>query len=631
MTENYIFSGVGHALGKYVTTNDEIERAIENGLLSGFSADRVRQSKGYKAFTTENPSVSPFSYFMEQVMGFRTRNNVVAFPPSKMRMQKAENALDLGVRAVKMALENAQLSGNDIDAWFAGNATPFEQAPGLGATIKAHFVARENQTQVATINSACVGFNVNLQRAVEYLKCNPAALHVLVVHAEVMSGLSVNKTDFVPLSTFADGAGAVVLSRVQSVEKEGVVSVINREDLFMLDFLGASSSGDLYMGASIVRERATENIAKVAMDTLAKTGWNIVDVDMLIPHQTGNAIVIPAAKKTGISLQKVYQGVQHNHGNLSGASIPTAISIISQNQQLVAGSKLLCPVAGLGGEFGAFAYIIPQKKSVNYCKSINKELDGKTAFVTGAGGDLGRRVVSLLAEKGAFVFALHSGKRLTNSELMVQNNWNENSVTPLACDFGKADELGELAKQISDSGKTVDYLVHSAAVSGAVGRISDIAMDEFQRVMQINAFSVIQLTKELLCVMSECNTVLYIGSAAEDVQFAGSSPYVMAKRALHGFAATYAPEAKKNGTYSIWYMPGIVDCGMTKILNDKQLASSLSLANQKETLNPDEVAQRIVDSLYKLKVLKTKDTYEGVLLVRRDGFEFNPYDTLNPE
>ena len=82
---NHIFSGIGHAVGKYKVTNDDIFNATQQGFLSGFDQDKVLASKNYQKFLETHEGVSPFDYFAKYKMGFELRQTVVPFPPKKKR------------------------------------------------------------------------------------------------------------------------------------------------------------------------------------------------------------------------------------------------------------------------------------------------------------------------------------------------------------------------------------------------------------------------------------------------------------------------------------------------------------------------------------------------------------------
>jgi 3-oxoacyl-[acyl-carrier protein] reductase len=166
--------------------------------------------------------------------------------------------------------------------------------------------------------------------------------------------------------------------------------------------------------------------------------------------------------------------------------------------------------------------------------------------------------------------------------------------------------------------KKINYIVHTAATTGSLGRASEISTREFNKVLQINQMSAIELTKGLFPKISA--TILYVGSVAEDAEFPGSVAYVASKRGLHGFAGSFAPEALKKGVRSIYYMPGMVDGGMAKYLDEKQKQASMMAVGQKQATPLAIIAQRIVNSLYIPKVAGTNSTYEDVLTVRRDSY-----------
>ena len=88
MFENYIFSGFGLSLGKYSITNEDLEKAVKKEWLEKFDAERVALGKNYQKRKKEMPNLTPFRYMAEIKMGFKTRNYVVPFPPSRKKYEK---------------------------------------------------------------------------------------------------------------------------------------------------------------------------------------------------------------------------------------------------------------------------------------------------------------------------------------------------------------------------------------------------------------------------------------------------------------------------------------------------------------------------------------------------------------
>jgi 3-oxoacyl-[acyl-carrier-protein] synthase III len=612
---NYIFSSLGFALGENKITNDQILHAIEKGYLTGFLSERIKESERFKDYQKEDPEICPFEFMANNMMGFKNRYHVVPFPPAKKNFANAENSLDLCVKAVDMAFKNSDIHPENIDAWMVSTATPHEQAPGIAATLKAYFTNYENQAQTMSLTSACVGFNINLERAVLFLKNNSNAKHVLVAHTELMSELLLNEHDFVPYTTFGDGAAAIILSKVSSDKKEGVINICNYEDLFMIDFLGANKSGDLYMEPRMVKRRAVPNMTKVASELIEETGWNINDIDIFIPHQTGNAIVHNVIKNLNFPIEKTYQKVQNQYGNLSGASVPFAMALLKSEKKLIQGQKILTSVAGLGGEFGGFTYIVPQDHKFDKHK---KDLQDCNVLLTGATGGLGAAVAHQLAKKGANLVLQYnsSEKRLDN--LLAKLKTYEVSVETIRLDFSNPEFVKAKALEMKNAGKKFDYIIHTAATSGPVKRASEISREEMQEVYNINYLSAVALSEVLFPNIRK--SVLFTGSVAQDAQFPGSSAYVASKKALYKYVIDFAERAYQSGIRCVYYMPGIIEGGMANHLSEEQKSAGLMQIAQRNKVTPEAMSERMVQSLYLPKVQLVRNIYVGKLHVCKDSY-----------
>lgn len=167
----------------------------------------------------------------------------------------------------------------------------------------------------------------------------------------------------------------------------------------------------------------------------------------------------------------------------------------------------------------------------------------------------------------------------------------------------------------------IDYVVYTHAITGSLNRASNILADELIKGNQINTDSIKTITNSISSKINK--TILFIGSVAEDGQFSGSSTYVSSKRALHKFALGIAKPMYKRGVTTIYYMLGLLNTGMVEKLDEKQKINALMSINQPKLLPAKDVAERIVRSLYRPKVLDVQHQWEGDLIVRRDGYMWN--------
>jgi len=616
MIDSYIFTGLGFVTGAYEILNCDIEKYIASGYLEGFDETRIAESPDYQIYKSKNANTTPFDYMTDQIMGFRKRYNVVPFPPAEHNYKEADNSLDLCVKAIEIALKQSKLNGNEIDAWFVGTATPHQFAPGIGEFAKAYFTDIDNQSPVFSITSACVGFNINLMRAVSFLKNHSEASNVVIAHAEVMSALLPKKKDFVPFSTFGDSAAAIVLSKVQTKNKQGVLAVLNKEDTRMLDFLGADYKGYLYMNPRMVKTRAVPNITDATKSLLQICNWNIDDLDIFIPHQTGNAIVDSVTENLNIDKKKVFKEIQYNFGNLSGASVPACFTLLEQSERLVPGNKIIAAVAGLGGEFGGFAYLVPDYKPK---LSIKRELENKTVLITGATGGLGREIAREAASKGAEIILHYNSNQNLANELKRELEENYDiRVSTIQADFSDISGIETFVKAVKSSFNKINYLINTHAITGPLNKASKIEIEEFEEVMLSNYLSIKYICDELKTIITDC--ILITGSVGEDAQFPGSAPYVASKRALRAYAINLASELFKSEIRCNYYLPGIIDSGMMSKLEKSQISASMNMIRQQKLVHVKDIAKRMLSSVYRLKISNVRISYESNLKVIKDGY-----------
>jgi len=610
MFNSYIFSGIALCLGKYEITNNAILEQIKIGYISGFDEERILEK-----FPEEK---KPFDFMVSEKMGFSKRYHVVSFPPLKNKYKNAKNSVDLCVDAVNQVFRKSNLSENDIDAWFFSSGTHSQKAPGIGEMVKAYFTDFENNTPVYTITSACVGFNINLEAAISFLKINQNSKHILIAHSDVMSELLLDEKNFVPFATFGDAAVAVILSKVETQEQVGVIDVFNGEDLQMLDFLGANKNGNLYMNPQMVKSRAVPNIIKAANILLNKINWQISDLQYFIPHQTGNAIVDEITQNLDIEKNKVFKEVQKNYGNLSGSSIPACFQILTETKRLIPKAKILSSVAGLGGEFGGFAYIVPEDIPKFTSKSF---LKNKTILITGASGKLGQEITKIAAEKAVELILMYnsSEEKINNLITDCKKSFPKLKISKYKCDFSETQNIEIVINEIRKNHIKINYIIVTHAVTGSLLKASKVEIVEFDKVMNINYLSIKKLCESLEKNIMEA--ILITGSVAEEAQFSGSTAYVSSKRALRAFARNFANKIYETKQINcIYYLPGLIDSGMVEKLNTKQQKSAMTSIKQQELIPVKDIAERMLKAIEKLKIEDVQISFEDNLKIICDGF-----------
>lgn len=604
MFENYIFSGFGYSAGKFTITNNDIYDALKKGYFEGFAEDKISGSAKFEKYRETHPDDTPFDYFAGNIMGFYERHYVRPFPPRVNRMQ-VESSLELAVKAVKNAMLDAQVQAGDIDAWFVSTVSPHQQAPGIAGSVKSFFVDAKNYTPAFSLMSGCAGFNQNLQKCIEYFRLHKEAKYAVVAHTETMSSFLNKRTKFVPFVTFGDAAAAVIVERVQADEKFGILSICNYQDLKMLDYVGVDDDWNLYMADSVIKDRACVNIPKASRECLSEAGWGIGDVNIFVPHQTGNVIVKQAATELNFPMDKVFLKAQNLYGNVSGSTVPLGLAMLAEDGKLYDGQKILSATAGVGGNYGGFAYLhrkINAEKS-NYLLH-NNELAGKNVLVLGASGKLGTVVSKELASRGA--------------NLWLQGNSNTESLNNipnaqiLKCNLGDKASVRGFIDEVNSLGVKFDYLVNLAESTG-------------ENCMDVNLYAPIEIINGIVEKISR--GILAAGNGAEDLNFDENyDAWASSKRAFHGYLASASGEFSKYGIRTVYLHLGFMDDGLVSQLPEKSVFKFMVKSRQENLVNLDVAAETIVNALYIPRQLGVNYSYENLMLVGRLGYDENKVD-----
>lgn len=603
MKYNYIFTGFGHASGSYCIDNNTLYQATKDNLLSNFNEELILASPNYQEYFKKNPQTTPFDYFVGHKMGFFKRHHVSPWPPTDEHIRKYKTSLDLAVDAVEMAIDDAGLDPEQIDSWIVSSVSPHETAPGIATTLKCYFVNPDNTNPATTLTSGCAGFNLGIRRAINYLEVHKEANHIVVLHTETMSRFLTKKTDFVAHATFGDAAAAVIITRTKKNQKEGIVAEANYQDIRMIGAVGVDYDRNLYMDGGWVKRRAVINISKVSNEILKKSEWNINQIDIIVPHQTGNIILNAVADELGITKEKLFLDAQKEYGNISGATIPMALSMLKHKGMLKSGMRILCPTAGVGGEYGAFSYIVPELTAKNTNKAL--PLKNKTAIVLYADSLFGIEVCKLLADNGCQVLAHCNNSNNYTAQL-------QTLTQPVKVIIDEFKTPVQAEKQIVEKIKQQQFNYHINLIStNEIITSMNLNSDEMLNLSTIN----FQLTRKLLEFTKE--TFLILGHSVELANHPSASPCKDFFSGWHGLLGSMAGEAISKGVMSIWYIPSIFDHTPANMQHSLK-TTCMSAINQNNWQDIYKTVINTVKSLYLLKVANTNDTLRGAMIDRID-------------
>jgi len=209
---------------------------------------------------------------------------------------------DLAVEAAKVALTDAGISIDDIDALVVSTTTPDLIFPATATVVQAKLGGKDFPAW--DIQAVCSGFVYGLAQMEGMMRAGMYK-RVLLIGAEAMSRI-VDWTDRGTCILFGDGAGAVVLETRESGAEHGLIgSVLHADgsyrDLLKADHPHPPSSPETHHGAADfsldsagtaaiemkgneVFRVAVTKLGDVVKEILAKYECTDADIDWLVPQ-----------------------------------------------------------------------------------------------------------------------------------------------------------------------------------------------------------------------------------------------------------------------------------------------------------------------------------------------------------
>jgi 3-oxoacyl-[acyl-carrier-protein] synthase-3 len=315
-------TGLGWHVPERVLTNDELAQTIDT------SDEWIRERTGI-------------------------RERRVAAPEEAMT--------DLAMPAARQALAHAGVDAADLDLVVVATVTPDTMFPTTSA-LMADKLGAPNAAAYDLL-AGCTGFMYALAQGYGMVAAGLAD-KALVVGGDVLSKI-VDWNDRSTCVLFGDGAGAVVLERVENGGG------------FLGFELGADGAGGIHlqlpaggsrlptsaatveagqhfvqMNGPEVYRFATRVLVRSAKAVLEECGLSIEDVDVYVPHQANIRIIDHASRLLGVPKERIVVNVDR-YGNTSSGSIPLALADAAADGRLRPGQVVLMTGMGAGLTWGS--------------------------------------------------------------------------------------------------------------------------------------------------------------------------------------------------------------------------------------------------------------------------------------
>ena len=271
-----------------------------------------------------------------------------------------EATSDLAWKAGKVAIEDAELTVDDIDLIIVATSTPDRLVPSTACFVQDKLKAYN--AAAFDIAAVCSGFLFSMSVASQYI-ASGVYQNVLVIGADTFSKI----TDWERRDAvyFGDGAGAAVVSHA-NVNEGFLACRLYSDGRGKYNFTVPAGGSEMpscintvkkrlhffQMNGRAVYDTGTKVLPKAINQVLSDTGLCVKDIDYLIPHQPSIGILKKTAEIIELPFEKVMTNMDR-YANTSGGTIPILLDELKKSKMLTKGDIILFAAVGSGWTYGA--------------------------------------------------------------------------------------------------------------------------------------------------------------------------------------------------------------------------------------------------------------------------------------
>ena len=278
------------------------------------------------------------------------RNTVDFDGQTRYRISGGEKQISLTVSACEKALENANITVNDIDCIVSASAVGIQPIPCMAALIHEK-IAKGTSIPALDINTTCTSFMTALD-TMSYLLEAGRYKRVLIFSCDVASR-ALNPKQKESFQLFSDGAVAFIIEKtdkeigvidaMQKTWSEGAHSTEIRGGLSNLhpeNYSEETKEEFMFdMNGKTVLSLSMKKIPEMMKEFLENNDMKISDIDMVVPHQARVAMPI-VMEKLGVPEDRFINEVKE-FGNMVSASVPLALAHGLENRKIKNGDTIL--------------------------------------------------------------------------------------------------------------------------------------------------------------------------------------------------------------------------------------------------------------------------------------------------
>lgn len=227
---------------------------------------------------------------------------------------------------------------------------------------------------------------------------------------------------------------------------------------------------------------------------------------------------------------------------------------------------------------------------------MQRQLNKKTAIITGASSGIGWQLALQLANHGCNVcVCARRAERLGQLQLEIQSRGGSCEV--VIGDVTEAATRTRLLQTATENFHGLDILINNAGI-GAMGRFDEASPERLRKIFEVNFFAATELIREALPLLKSggqpiiVNLSSVLGHRAVPLK----SEYCASKFAMHGFSDALRAELARDGVDVLLVSPSTTDSEFFDASIEDNTAKDWK---QRGAMAPEVVAAKTIRAIRK--------------------------------
>ncbi|MFC7063561.1 3-ketoacyl-ACP reductase [Halobacillus seohaensis] len=221
---------------------------------------------------------------------------------------------------------------------------------------------------------------------------------------------------------------------------------------------------------------------------------------------------------------------------------------------------------------------------------MGQTINGKIAYITGAGSGIGRATALELAQEGVHVGLMARTESKLNKVAEEARALGVNASIAVV-DISKMEEVDHAVTSLKDELGPADILINNAGISYR-GSFLEIEPEDWKHTIEVNVFGTYHVTRAVLPQMIEKDQgdIMNISSSNGLKGTAGATAYSASKFAISGMTEALMQEVRRNNIRVSTLNPSLV-------ATELALGDKLDETDKEKFMQPEDIAEYMVAQL----------------------------------